>query len=188
MGSFEYLSVFISILFGLAVTHLVLGTVSIIQERATSKVYWVHLLWVAIGITYITQTWWFLHLWDGLASWSISIFYFLFIYSMILTAFVGLLFPIHGSVKDYRAYFFANSRWFFGLQFLWLCLDVVEVSGKSALGLRPIPADYFELQIPLLLAVLVAVFVKNARYHEFLALAAFAWSVLYGVLYSASIG
>jgi hypothetical protein len=50
MDSFEYLSVFLSILLGLAVTHLVVGTVSIIQQRASTKVYWVHLLWVANGI------------------------------------------------------------------------------------------------------------------------------------------
>jgi hypothetical protein len=56
------------------------------------------------------------------------------------------------------------------------------------MGLRPVPGNNFELQIPLILAVLVAVFVKNAGYHECLALAAFAWSVVYGVLYSASIG
>lgn len=173
MGSYEYLSVFISILVGLAVTHLVLGMVSIIQERSTCKVYWVHLLWGANGISCITQAWWFLHSWDSLESWTMSIFYLLFIYSMILTAFVGLLFPIHGAVTDYRAYFYANSRWFFGLQFLWLCLDVVEVTTKAAMGVRPVHGDYFELTIPILLGLLLAVFVKNAKYHGFLALAVF---------------
>ena len=94
MDSFEYLSVFLSILLGLAVTHVVVGTVSIIQERATTKVYWVHLLWVANGIACITQTWWFFNIWDGLETWPMSIFYLLFTYTLFLTAFVGLLFPI----------------------------------------------------------------------------------------------
>ncbi len=188
MDSFEYLSVFLSILLGLAVTHLVVGTVSIIQERAITKVYWVHLLWVANGLAYITQAWWFFNIWDGLESWSMSIFYLLFSYTLLLTAFVSLLFPIRGSVTDYRTYFYQNFRWFFGIQFLWLCLDVVEVTTKAATGLRPIPDGYFLLSVPLALFVLAAVFVKNPRYHAFLALLVFFYQVVYGALFSFAIG
>ncbi len=188
MGSFEYLSVFLSILLGLAATHLVVGTVSIIQERGTTKVYWVHLLWVANGVAYITQTWWFFHIWDGLESWTMPIFYLLFCYTLVLTAFVGLLFPIHGSVTDYRAYYYQNYKWFFGLQFLWVCLDVVEVTAKASSGLRPIPGDYFPLTMPILLLVLAAIFVKSPKYHAFLALAVFAYQVVYGTLIAAAIG
>ena len=188
MDSFEYLSVFLSILLGLAVTHLIVGTVSIIQQRASTKVYWVHLLWVVNGIAYITQTWWFFNLWDGLESWPASIFYLLFIYTLVLTAFVSLLFPIRGSIIDYRAYFYEQFRWFFGLQFLWLCLDVVEVTIKATSGLRPIPGDYFLLTVPLMLFVLAAIFVKNSRYHAFLAILVFFYQVVYGALISAAIG
>ena len=188
MDSFEYLSVFLSILLGLAVTHLVVGTVSIIQERAITKVYWVHLLWVANGLAYITQAWWFFNIWDGLESWSMSIFYLLFGYTLLLTAFVSLLFPIRSSVTDYRTYFYEIYRWFFGIQFLWLCLDVVEVATKAAAGLRPIPDHYFPLTIPWVLFVLAAVFVKNPRYHAFLALLVFLYQVVYGTLFSFAIG
>jgi hypothetical protein len=188
MDSFEYLSVFLSILLGLAVTHLVVGTVSIIQQRASTKVYWVHLLWVANGIAYITQTWWFFNLWDGLESWPMSIFYLLFIYTLVLTGFVSLLFPIRGSVTDYRAYYYEQFRWFFGLQFLWFCLDVVEVTTKATSGLRPVPDDYFFLTVPIMLLVLAATFVKNSRYHAFLALFVFFYQVVYGALISAAIG
>ena len=188
MDSFEYLSVFLSIILGLAVTHLVVGTVSIIQERATTKVYWVHLLWVANGLAYITQAWWFINIWDGLDSWSMSIFYLLFSYTLLLTAFVSLLYPIRGSVTDFRAYFYDNCAWFFGIQFLWLCLDVVEVMTKAATGLRPIPDGYFLLSVPLALFVLAAVFVKNPRYHAFLALFVFSYQVVYGALFSFAIG
>lgn len=188
MDSFEYLSVFISILMGLVVTHLVLGTVSIIQERKTTKVYWVHLVWVANCLAYITQTWWFLHFWNNLESWTLPIFYLLFGYTLALTAFAGLLFPVHGSVTDYRTYFYENHRWFFGLQFLWLCLDAVEVATKATIGLRSVPEDYLLLTGPILLLLLAAVFVKNARYHGFLALLVFCYQIVYGVLISVSIG
>lgn len=188
MDSFEYLSVFISILLGLAVTHLVVGMVSVIQERSTTRVYWVHLLWVANAIVYITQTWWFIHIWEGLEVWTQSTFYLLFCYTLVLTAFVGLLFPVRGSVTDYYAYFYQNCRWFFGLQFLWLCLDVVEVAVKARVGLRPIPEDYFLLTIPIMLCVLAAVFVKNSRYHASLVVLVFSYQVVYAALIAAVIG
>jgi hypothetical protein len=188
MDSFEYLSVFLSILLGLAVTHLVVGAVSIIQERARTEVYWVHLVWVANGLAYITQWWWYLNIWDGLESWSMSIFYLLFFYTLLLTTFVSILFPIRGSVTDYRSYFYENFRWFFGIQFLWLCLDVVEVTMKATIGLRSIPEHYFPITMSWLLLVLVAAFVKNPRYHGSVALLVFFYQVAYGALFSFAIG
>lgn len=182
MGSFEYISVLISVLLGLAITHLVVGMVSMIQNRESTRLYWVHLLWVLNVITYITQWWWAFHYWEKLDSWSMSVFYLLFIYSLILTAIAGLLFPVHGSVTDYRIFYYKQFRWFFTLQFLWLSLDIVEVTVKASLGLRPIPSDYFLFTIPMILFFLAAVFVKNPKYHAFLVLVVFGWNVLYNVL------
>jgi hypothetical protein len=65
---------------------------------------------------------------------------------------------------------------------------VVEVATKAAVGLRPIPGDYFPLTIPILLFVLAAIFLKNPRYHAFLALLVFTYQVAYGALISAAIG
>jgi hypothetical protein len=106
---------------------------------------------------------------------------------LLLTAFVGLLFPILGSETNYRAYFFQNFRWFLGLQFLWFCLDVVEVTVTANLGLRPVPGDYFLLVIPLMLGLLIGVFVKIPGYHGFLAVSVFALNIVYGVLISVAI-
>lgn len=182
MNTFEYISVLISVLLGLAMTHLVIGTVSIIQDRETIKVYWVHLLWVVNTAIYITTWWWAFHYWDGLVSWEQSTFYLLFGYSLLLTAIAGLLFPVRGVVTDYRTYFYKHFRWFFALQFLWFCLDIVEVNLKDSLGLRPIPGDYYLLTIPMMLCLFAAIFVRNAKYHAFLAPLLFAWQAIYAIV------
>ena len=65
---------------------------------------------------------------------------------------------------------------------------MVEVTTKAAVGLRPIPGDYFLLTIPILLCVLAGGFFKNPGYHAFLALLVFTYQVAYGVLISAAIG
>ena len=58
MSTFEYLGVLISVLLGLAITHLVMGVASIVQNRDSTKAYWVHLLWVANTVIWINQYWW----------------------------------------------------------------------------------------------------------------------------------
>ena len=42
---FDYLGVLISVILGLALTHLLLGTSRLIQERDSVKPYWVQLVW-----------------------------------------------------------------------------------------------------------------------------------------------
>lgn len=182
MGSFEYISVVISVVLGLAITHLLIGMVSMIQNRESTRIYWIHLLWVFNVIVYITQWWWAFHYWEKLDSWSMSDFNLLFIYSLMMAVIAGLLFPVHGSVTDYRAFYYKQFRWFFALQFLWLSLDIVEVVVKASYGLRPIPPDYFLLTIPLIPGFLAAVFVKNPKYHAFLVLVVLGWNFLYNLL------
>jgi len=179
MNSFEYISVLISVLLGLAVTHLVVGMVSMIQNRETTKVYWVHLVWVLNILVYITMWWWAFHTWADLDDWSQPIFYLLFGYSLVLSAIAGLLFPVHGRETDYRAFFYRQFRWFFGLQVIWLSLDVIEVLVKESVGLRPVPADYFLLTIPVILGLLIGAIVKSSKYHAFLALSVLLFNAYY---------
>jgi hypothetical protein len=112
----------------------------------------------------------------------VSDFDLLFVYTLMTAVIAGLLFPVHGFVSDYRAFYYKQYKWFFALQFLWVSLDIVEVSLKASYGLRPIPPDYFLLTIPIILGFLAAIFVKNPKYHAFLVLVVFGWNFLYNVL------
>ena len=50
---------------------------------------------------------------------------------LMMAVIAGLLFPVHGSVTDYRAFYYKQFRRFFALQFLWLSLDIVEVTAPG---------------------------------------------------------
>jgi hypothetical protein len=180
MDNFEYISVLISILLGLATTHLVVGAVSIVQNRDSTQIYWVHLLWVVNTLVWITQFWWFMFGWDKLDSWPISIFYLLFGYALALSASAGLLFPVRETVTDYRRFYYEHFRWFFGIQLLAACIDVVETTVKASVGLRPIPPEYWPLQIPVILVILAALLAKNPKVHLFLAVAMLSLNMLFG--------
>ena len=188
MDTFEYLGVLISVLLGLAITHLVVGIVSIIQNRDTTQIYWVHLGWVANAIILITQFWWFFFGWSVLDSWPMSIFYLLFGYALVLSASAALLFPVREATTDYRAYYYQQFRWFFLFLLLAVCLDIAEVLVKASAELRPIPAEYFPLTIPILVGVLIAMLTGNAKYHAFFVLAFFFLNSLYSVLIFSAIG
>lgn len=179
MTSFEYIGVLISVLLGLAITHLMVGIISTVQNRNSTRVYWVHLLWVANTLIFITQFWWYINMWRGLESWSLEIFYLIFGYALLLSAIAGLLFPIHGMVRDFRNYYYDHFRWFFGLWVLILSVDMLEVWTKASLGLRSIPPDYFAFTVPMLWLFLIAIFVKNEKYHASLAIIMFLWQTLW---------
>lgn len=187
MTSFEYIGVLISVLLGLAITHLVVGSVSAIQNRKTTHFYWVHTLWVFNTLVYITQFWWYINTWRGLESWSLSIFYLIFGYAVLMSACAGLLFPIHGNVKDFRAYYYEHSRWLFSIWFLTLLVDVLEVLVKASVGIRAIPDAYFPWTMTLLLLLFIAIFVKNARYHGFLAVTMFFLQTVWPFLYISTV-
>ena len=188
MNTFEYLGVLVSVLLGLAITHLVVGTVSIIQNRETTQVYWVHLVWVGNAIILITQFWWFFFGWSGLDLWPMSIFYLLFCYALVLSASAALLFPVREMAADYRAYYYKQFRWFFFFLLLAVCLDIAEVAVKATAELRPIPAEYFPLTIPILIGVLVAILTGNPKYHAFFVLAFLILNSLYSILIFSALG
>ena len=49
MQMFEYIIVLISIVIGLALTHLMQGIAGLIQHPERSRVWWVHLVWIPVG-------------------------------------------------------------------------------------------------------------------------------------------
>lgn len=179
METFEYLSVFVSVIIGLAVTHLVLGLVGLIQARGQTKIYWVHLAWVAFVMLWLVEFWWFFFAWQGLAEWSVGQFRLFLAYALVLSVLAGLLFPVRGTVSDYKAFFFEHARWFFALLVLNNLLDVVEVYRKSEVGIRAVPAYYLHSFVVITAVFGIAMLTKNERFHAGAAVFSLLWSLGY---------
>ena len=69
MQAFEYLGVLVSVVIGLAMTHLVVGLVQLIQSRQSVTAYWVHLVWVFNILYTLLGFWWFFYSWQSLPEW-----------------------------------------------------------------------------------------------------------------------
>jgi len=165
MQPFEYLGVLVSVVIGLAMTHLVMGIVGVVQSRKSTVVSWVHLLWVFNVLYLLLGFWWFFYSWQSLSEWSRATYYLFIAYALCLSIAAGLLFPVTGAVSNFEKFFYEHSRWFFGSLILANTLDVVEVIAKAHYGIRPIPEIYFPFMAIIFLGFAIAMFTRNSRFH-----------------------
>src|SRR5215204_2361109 len=58
MEAFGYVSVILSVVIGLGLSHLLSGAVELFKARRNVHFYWVHLLWVALTFVGHIFLWW----------------------------------------------------------------------------------------------------------------------------------
>ena len=116
MSAFEYLSVFISIILGLAVVHLLGGVSLIIDQRVRARLDAMHLLWVLNMFTLITWVWWGNWQLNDVIAFSPMHYVAMVLFSVVVYLMCGLLFPVRGKeVEDFQEQFEMNRSRFFYL-------------------------------------------------------------------------
>ncbi len=117
MSQFEYLSVLISIIVGLALTQLLSGGARLIQLRRRVRPHAATLCWMVLLFLIDTQIWWAAFERRDSTSWNF--FSFLLYLLMPISAFLlsYLVLPEMGDADtvDLPANFEGNRPWFFGL-------------------------------------------------------------------------
>ena len=182
MTPFEYLSVLISIILGLGLTHLLSAVRELIQKRARVRFYWLALLWAALIFTTQVQWWWGVYELRGREGWNFFSFLFLLLapVSMYLTA--GMVLPdIEGDEEcDLKSYYYRNHGWIFGLTATGNLLDAARAymaSGTASdpkvwtnltgvalcLSLAIIRSELYHVVVTLLLTALFLSFIIMAR-------------------------
>ena len=73
MTEFEFLAVFISIVVGLGVTHILYGTARLIHNRGRQKIGKLHFIWTLNVLLILLLNWWILFLWADHAEWSFDV-------------------------------------------------------------------------------------------------------------------
>ena len=182
---FDYLGVLLSIIMGLALTHVLLGFVKLIQMRRTVRPYWVQIVWSLSMLLYVLAIWWGMYWWRELGVWRFEEFVGLAGYAIVLFMTSAMLFPMKiVDGFDFEAHFFEQHRWFFGLFTLALLIDIPETVMKQTAGLRGVPVQYFIFS-PFCLMLGVAGWVTaNRRVHAFAAIGYLAAIVSYLTLSS----
>ena len=136
MDPYEYLTIFISVVLGLAVVHLLSGVSLILDTRVRQRVDWIHSLWTINVFVTTLLVWWFNFSLTAVEVWTLLHFLDLVAYAVVLYLLSGLLFPVQGAeIIDFRAHFEANRTRFF---MVWLAFQVVDFAdaalARQALG------------------------------------------------------
>lgn len=140
---FDYLGVLLSVILGLALTHVLLGFVKLIQMRRSVRPYWVQIVWSVSVLLYVLAVWWGMYWWRHLGEWRFEEFVGLTGYAIVMFMMAGMLFPMKFTDgMDFEAYFFEQRKWFFGLFTLALLIDIPETVAKQSAGLRGVPVQY----------------------------------------------
>lgn len=114
---FEYLSVLVSIIVGLGLSHLLATTARLIQRRSDVRLFGPTFIWMAMLFVLQIQIWWAAFEWQSSGAWNF--FSFLLFLGLPIGAYLlsVLLVPDldEPELVDLKASYFNNRRWFFGV-------------------------------------------------------------------------
>ena len=182
MTPYEYLTVFISVVLGLAVVHLLSGVALLLDTRIRARPDWIHALWTANVLITTVLVWWFNFPLTRILVWTLPFFLNLVAYSVVLYLMSGLLYPVRGSeVIDFKAHFEANRVRFF---LVCLAFQVVDFS-HAVLERQALGTDWSGIRLTVLalfaIAFVVGARTSNRTYHGVLVLAWLLTCILWGV-------
>lgn len=169
---FSYLGVLISVIFGLALAHLLRGLSKLIQMRDSVRPYWLHVLWTFNILLVVLGLWWGMYWWNNLQAWTTELFLFLTAYAIVVFVIASLLYPVEFPADmDFANYYYHNHRWFFGLLTVAMLLDIPETVMKQTAHLRDVPAQYVAFAPAVIVIAAVLALTRNRRVHAVLSIA-----------------
>ncbi|HKP35694.1 MAG TPA: hypothetical protein VJT71_02460 [Pyrinomonadaceae bacterium] len=187
MDAFGYVSVIISVVIGLGLSHLLTGAAELVKARRRVSFYWVHLVWIAltfVGHIFLWWTMWNLRL---IRNWNFFSFLLLLMAPVLLFVSAAFLTPKieRDESIDLRNYFYENHSAFFTVNAAFTGLMGAEnwlLTGR----LSPAPVTIvFAVWFVLLC---VSAFVKNALYHAMLAILFAALFLLFVIFFGLRLG
>ena len=182
MHMFEYVIVLISIVIGLALTHLMQGIAALIQNHRRTRIWWVNLVWAAYMFLSILFWWWWEFQLQTIKAWTFAIYLFVISYALYLYLICAVLFPRNPEGYDsYKDYFLARRSWFFGLLIGWSVIDVVDTWVKGPDYFASHTQDTVIFNVILALTGIIGIAVRRPAVQAIIAVGQLAY-VLTGLL------
>jgi hypothetical protein len=187
MQMFEYVIVLISIVIGLALTHLMQGIAGLIKSPGRERMWWVHLVWVVYMFLSIVFWWWWEFQLQRIATWSFPIYLFVVFYAFYLYLICAVLFPRDLEGYDgFKDYFLASRRWFFGLLIGWAVIDTIDTWIKGRDYAASLGATALIFNAVLIVSSIVGMTVRREAVQAIIAVGMLVY-VVSGVLHLFSI-
>ncbi len=182
MDPYEYLTVFVSVILGLAVVHLLSGVSLILDTRIRERIDWIHAVWTANVFVTTLLVWWFNFSLTAIQEWTLLHFLNLVAYSVVLYLMSGLLYPVKGAeIIDFRAHFEANRPRFFMVCLAFQAVDFTDAAlEQQALGSGWVPLHLVSLVV-FSVAFAIGIRSNNRALHGALAIAWLLVCISWGV-------
>ena len=128
MDAFSYLSVLLSIVLGLGVTHVLTGLGRLIEARDRVRSYAPAVIWAGVILLLHVQTWWVMFGLRTHIGWTFGAFLMVLLQPAMLYLLAALVLPADpgGAVLDLRAYYHRHAPWFYGLAVLLLVQSIAR--------------------------------------------------------------
>ena len=177
-ASFNYLSVLLSIVLGLAITQVLQGLRGLILTRAKVKLYLPTMIWAGLVLLLTIQGWWASFSMRTQANWTFVALLVIILQAISVYMAAALVLPdVAGdALVDLRDHYFAHRNWFFGAMLASLVLSAAKdlartghLPGRMNLGFHVFFA----------LTMIVAAITRREWYHKLLAPAAALSILLY---------
>lgn len=179
---FFHVRVIIGIVVGLSVARLLTGLARFVQHPSRDQVYLVHLSWAFFLLLGVAHFWWFEFSLSRIGQWSFEIYFFVLFYAALYFFVCTILFPDRmDEYSGFAEYFHSRQAWFYGLLAALFLADVVDTLIKGMDHFRSAGVDYPYRQGVLVMLAIIAMRVREKRYHMafvVIALAAVLWWIL----------
>lgn len=127
MSQFEFIAVFVSIIFGLSLTQILSGAVAQIQTRSLSVN---QLGWTLFVLYVLTINWWTFFPWSRIETWTFGDFFVVLLWALSHYVMASALYPS----RSLEGYSFADRRplvlWSF---LLAATTDIAQAAARGAL-------------------------------------------------------
>jgi len=168
MTSFEYISILLSIIIGLGITHLLIGVGRLINKPKTLKIYWIHIVWTFFIFHYMITFWWFEFAFSNLQEWTFQLYYFIILYAVLLFCLCIINMPFHFP-ENFRQYYYSRRKWFFSVILAYNIVDVIDTLLKGSTHISNLGAGYPVLIIVSIILSIVAIFSRRELVHGIIA-------------------
>lgn len=163
---FFHIRVIVGTVVGLSVARLLQGFARFVQHPRRDHIYLIHLGWSFFLLLAVIHFWWFEFGLSRIERWSFQLYFFVIIYAALFFFICTILFP--DRMEEYSGfanYFHSRQKWFYGFLASLFVVDMIDTAIKGAAYFRSFGLEYPIRQTSLFAFAVIAMFVKDRRYH-----------------------
>ena len=168
MDAFSYLSAFLSIILGLAITQVLQGVRGVLLNRDHVRLFLPSLAFALFIVLIAIQFWWASFGLSDRAVWNFPDFAMVLLQAICVYMLAALVLPDIGpDPVDLRTHYFRNLNWLMGMLFATLVVSVLK--DVTLTGSFP-SSENLAFHVIFAVNVIVALIVRSPRFHAVLSL------------------